>query len=87
MTPLVIIFLAVFVVGPSACLLLLRLARSNRRSIGHIWVAWIAVILFLAQRFSLLDNLLLMRRWTAMIRALATTVPWFGLASARMMTF
>ena len=121
MTPLVTIFLAVFVAGPLAFLLLLRLAPSKRRSIGlvclvvgstgmsaslrylsggwgqdafytlagigFIWVAWIAVIVFLAQRFRQLDNRLLMRRWTAIIGALATTVPWFGLASARMMTF
>ena len=87
MTPLVTIFLAVFVAGPLAFLLLLRLAPSKRRSIGFIWVAWIAVIFCLAQRFRQLDNSLLMFRWTAMIRVLATTVPWFGLASARMMTF
>ena len=121
MTPLVIIFVAVFVVGPLAFLLFLRLAPSKRRSIGlvclvvgstgmsaslrylsggwgqdavytlagigFIWVAWIAVIVFLAQRFRQLDNRRLMRRWIAMIGSLATTVTWFGLASARMMTF
>jgi hypothetical protein len=121
MTPLVIIFVAVFVVGPLAFLLFLRLAPSKRRSIGLvclvvgstgmsaslrylsggwgqdafytlagsgcIWVAWIAVIVFLVQRFCQLDNRPLMRRWTAIIGALATTVPWFGLVSARMMIF
>jgi hypothetical protein len=50
-------------------------------------VAWIAVIVFLVQRFCQLDNRPLMRRWTAIIGALATTVPWFGLVSARMMIF
>ena len=121
MTPLVIIFVAVFVVGPLAFLLFLWLAPSKRRSIGLvclvvgstglsaslrdlsggwgqnafytlagsgcIWVAWIAVIVFLVQRFCQLDNRPLMRRWTAIIGALATTVPWFGLVSARMMIF
>lgn len=36
MTPLVIIFVAVFVVGPLAFLLFLRLAPSKRRSIGLV---------------------------------------------------
>jgi hypothetical protein len=38
MTPFVIIFLAVFVVGPSACLLLLRLVPSKRRPIGLVFL-------------------------------------------------
>lgn len=55
--------------------------------IGLIWLAWIAILAFVAQTFRQQDARKTMRRWTAVIGALATTIPWFGLASARMMTF
>jgi drug/metabolite transporter (DMT)-like permease len=55
--------------------------------IALIWVAWIAILAFMAQTFRQQDRRPAMRRWTTVIGALATTIPWFGLASARMMTF
>jgi hypothetical protein len=55
--------------------------------IALIWFAWIGILAFVAQKFRQQDNRLTMRRWTAVIGALGTTIPWFGLASARMMTY
>jgi hypothetical protein len=55
--------------------------------IGAIWLAWIAILAFVAQTFRKHDAGANVRRWTMVIGALATTIPWFGLASARMMTF
>jgi drug/metabolite transporter (DMT)-like permease len=55
--------------------------------IALIWIAWIAILAFVAQTFRQQDPRPAMRRWTMVIGALATTIPWFGLASARMMTF
>lgn len=56
-------------------------------SIGLIWIAWVAILAFVAQTFRQQNPRPAMRRWTTVIGALATTIPWFGLASARMMTF
>jgi hypothetical protein len=55
--------------------------------IALIWIAWIAILAFVAQNFRQQDPRPAMRHWTIVIGALATTIPWFGLASARMMTF
>jgi drug/metabolite transporter (DMT)-like permease len=55
--------------------------------IALIWIAWIAILVFVAQKFRQQDARQVVRRWTSVIGALATTIPWFGLASARMMTF
>lgn len=55
--------------------------------IALIWVAWIAILVFVAQTFRQQYPRPVMRRWSAVVGALATTIPWFGLASARMMTF
>lgn len=55
--------------------------------IALIWIAWISILVFVAQSFRQQYPGAAMRRWTTVIGALATTIPWFGLASARMMTF
>jgi len=55
--------------------------------IALIWTAWIAILVFVAQSFRQQYPRPAIRRWTTVIGALATTIPWFGLASARMMTF
>ncbi len=51
-----------------------------------IWAAWIAVLALAAQALRQADQGPAMRRWTAVIGAMGTTVPWFGLASARLMS-
>ena len=51
-----------------------------------MWAAWIAILALMVQRFRAIDPGDSMRRWTAIIGVLCTTIPWFGLASARLMT-
>ncbi|AXI48370.1 hypothetical protein C1J03_21665 [Sulfitobacter sp. SK012] len=53
--------------------------------IALIWIAWISVLSPGAQSLRRRDPGTLMRRWTGMIGAIGTTVPWFGLASASLM--
>ena len=50
-----------------------------------IWLAWIGVLAFAAMALRRRDPSAKMRRWTTILGALGTTVPWFGLASAIMM--
>ncbi|UWR22663.1 hypothetical protein [Sulfitobacter sp. S190] len=51
--------------------------------VALIWMAWIAVLAFGTLRLRAYDNGARMRRWTAVLGAMGTTIPWFGLASAR----
>lgn len=51
-----------------------------------IWAAWIAVLALAALALRQADQGPAMRRWTGVIGAMGTTVPWFGLASARLMS-
>ncbi len=53
-------------------------------SIALIWFAWIGVLAYGARALRQADRSLAMRRWTAVIGAAGTTMPWFGLASADM---
>jgi hypothetical protein len=62
-------------------------AVSTIAVVGLIWLAWIAILAFVAQILRQQDPHSRRRRWTAVIGAVATTIPWFGLASARMMIF
>ena len=52
-----------------------------------IWFAWVCVLAFGAQALRRADPGKRMRRWSGVIGALGTTVPWFGLASANMVGF
>ena len=52
-----------------------------------IWMAWIGVLAFGAQALRQADKGMRMRRWTGVIGALGTTMPWFGLASANLVGF
>lgn len=47
-----------------------------------IWLAWIGVLAFGTQSLRSMDRSARMRRWSRVMGALGTTVPWFGLASA-----
>lgn len=51
-----------------------------------IWLAWIGILALGAQVLRAREPGLRMRRWTGVIGAVGTTVPWFGLASADLMT-
>jgi hypothetical protein len=53
--------------------------------VTFIWGGWIGVLAYGAQALRRMDNGVRMRRWTALIGALGTTVPWFGLASASLL--
>jgi hypothetical protein len=53
--------------------------------VAFIWGGWIGVLAYGAQVLRRTDNGLRMRRWTAVMGALGTTVPWFGLASASLL--
>jgi hypothetical protein len=55
-------------------------------SMSLMWAAWIAILALMVQRFRAIDQGVTMRRWTAILGAICTTIPWFGLASARLMT-
>lgn len=54
--------------------------------VAFIWGGWIGVLAYGAQALRRMDHGLRMRRWTAVAGAVGTTVPWFGLASASLMT-
>lgn len=54
--------------------------------IAFIWGGWIGLLAYGSQALRRMDNGLRMRRWTGVMGAVGTTVPWFGLASASLMT-
>ncbi len=53
--------------------------------VALIWFAWIGVLAYGAQAMRQADNGLRMRRWTGILGAAGTTMPWFGLASANLL--
>ena len=53
-------------------------------SIALIWFAWIGVLAYGAQKLRMVGGGIRMRRWTGVIGAAGTTMPWFGLASANL---
>lgn len=54
--------------------------------IAFIWGGWIGLLAYGSQALRRMDNGPRMRRWTGVMGAVGTTVPWFGLASASLMT-
>lgn len=52
-------------------------------SLGCLWLAWVLAVAMLA--LALLRRLPDRRRWVTVSALLATTLPWFGLATARLM--
>ncbi|MGC1495472.1 MAG: hypothetical protein WA790_06660 [Sulfitobacter sp.] len=86
-------FLAIVTVFSAVAGLMLRYAVGDTGGMGLwstgfsvllIWIAWIGVLAFAVQTLRRNDSSIRMRRWTAIIGALGTTVPWFGLASANL---
>ncbi|MEP4198461.1 MAG: hypothetical protein ABJL99_22810 [Aliishimia sp.] len=54
--------------------------------IALVWLGWIGLLVFCAARIQVLIPSAIGRKWTRALGAIGTTVPWFGLASAQMMT-
>jgi len=52
---------------------------------AFVWGGWIGLLAYGAQALRGMDAGVAMRRWTAVLGAMGTTVPWFGLASAHLM--
>lgn len=52
--------------------------------LGFLWLAWVLVIVFCAQAFLQVAGDRQMARGVYIGGLLATTLPWFGLATARM---
>ncbi|MAP14466.1 MAG: hypothetical protein CMH86_06080 [Oceanibulbus sp.] len=50
-----------------------------------LWSAWIAVIALVVQALRCADPRPAMRRWSGVLGAVGTTVPWFGLVLANLM--
>lgn len=50
-----------------------------------LWSAWIAVIALVVQALRRADPRPAMRRWSGVLGAVGTTVPWFGLVLANLM--
>jgi len=53
--------------------------------LAFIWGGWIGVLAYGTQALRRRDQGGRMRRWTAALGAMGTTVPWFGLASANLL--
>ncbi|APE42118.1 hypothetical protein BOO69_00880 [Sulfitobacter alexandrii] len=50
-----------------------------------LWLSWIGVLALATLAVRRVDRGPAMRRWSAVLGAATTTVPWFGLVSAQMM--
>mgnify|MGYP007055199927 CR=1 FL=1 len=53
--------------------------------IAFIWGGWIGVLAYGVQALRRMDTGLGMHRWSGVMGAVGTTVPWFGLASANLL--
>ncbi|MEP1768108.1 MAG: hypothetical protein ABJJ53_15895 [Sulfitobacter sp.] len=53
--------------------------------VAFIWGGWIGLLAYGAQALRRVDQGARMRRWTGVLGAMGTTVPWFGLASANLL--
>jgi len=53
--------------------------------VAFIWGGWIGLLAYGAQALRRADAGVSMRRWTSVLGAMGTTVPWFGLASASLL--
>jgi len=53
--------------------------------IAFVWCGWIGALAYGAQALRRMDRRAHMRRWTAVMGSVGTTIPWFGLASASLL--
>ncbi len=88
-------FLAIFSFGCATTALAIRygLARPLDAdmlmaglSLLLIWLGWIGVLAFGTQALRRAHPGTSMRRWTTVLGAIGTTIPWFGLAWASLVT-
>ena len=54
-------------------------------SLGSLWLAWISAVAMVAMALRRLAPTVSVRRWLTIGALLATTLPWFGLATAQLM--
>ncbi len=84
----VMIALAIGVVAASAAAIWLQ-ARTGPSallgSLAMLWLAWVLAVALLAHAVLRRISDPAPRRWVTVLTLLATTLPWFGLATARIM--
>ncbi len=85
--PLSLALLAVGVVGAVSLALWLQVTGGLGQlwSVLAMWLAWVLAIAMVALAFRRRITGRNGRRWLTLIAILATTLPWFGMATARMM--
>ncbi len=80
--------LAIGVAGTSTAAIWLQ-ARTGPAallgSLAMLWLAWVLAVALLAHAVLRRVSDPAPRRWITVLTLLATTLPWFGLATARMM--
>lgn len=77
--------LLAFSVGVIGCMALALRLQDDRAalSLGFLWLGWVLAVAMVA--LSVMRRAPQTRRWVTVIALLATTLPWFGLATARLM--
>lgn len=63
----------------------LQAAGQAAQSLVMLWLAWVLAVGMVALAASRHVTALRGRRWLTVIALCATTLPWFGLATARLM--
>ncbi len=65
-----------------------RLAGGDQAliSLVALWLAWVLAVAMVAQAFKARLRAPRQRRWLTVAALLSTTLPWFGLATAQMMS-
>ncbi|KUF10629.1 hypothetical protein [Pseudoponticoccus marisrubri] len=59
--------------------------RSAAGSLAMLWLAWVLAIAMVAMALRRRASGPRLHRWVTIVALMATTLPWFGLATARMM--
>lgn len=86
-----LLFLSIFAVVTAAAALAIRYGLTRPLdaemlmagvSLVLIWLAWIGVLAFATQVLRRAYSGQAIRRWTAVLGTIGTTIPWFGLAWA-----
>ncbi|MDJ0822024.1 MAG: hypothetical protein QNJ09_09495 [Paracoccaceae bacterium] len=84
----VLILLALGVIAAAAVAIWLQPRTGPTSLMGSLltlWLAWVLAVALMAQALRRRIAHPVPRRWVTIIALLATTLPWFGLATARMM--
>lgn len=84
-TVVVLVSMAALVVAPMAVALWLE-TRAPIASLTLMWLGWVAACAMVGHAFLRRLDGPRLRRWITVTAILSTTLPWFGLATARLMT-